>query len=295
MSYIGDFAEDYATLNTKFTTVAGTGASTVLAGTPVISVYKANGTTQSTAGITLSVDFDSVVGLNNVLIDLSADAFYATGNDYQIVITTGTVDSVSVVGYVIGEFSIENRTSFPKADFPTNFNALGIESDGDVTKVNLVAVTTLTDTTTTNTDMVGTDSALLASSAPTNFGAMGIESDGDITKVNLVANTTLVDTTTDVTNEVTADMVKINSVSASAVNLEQGAFALARGQAITGTLTTTTYTKSEKPCELPYTLITTPGSFCGKLYTLATYCNLGKSCKLSFTLTATTTGGFCYK
>ena len=43
MAYIGDFAEDYATLNTKFTTVGSDGASTVLAGSPVISVYKANG------------------------------------------------------------------------------------------------------------------------------------------------------------------------------------------------------------------------------------------------------------
>jgi len=109
MSYIGDFAEDYATLNMKFTTVGSDGASTVLAGTPAISVYKANGTTQSTAGITLSVDFDSVVGLNNVLIDLSADAFYAVANDYQVVITTGTVGGTSVVGYVVGEFSIQNR------------------------------------------------------------------------------------------------------------------------------------------------------------------------------------------
>jgi len=109
MSYIGDFAEDYATLNMKFTTVKDTGLPTVLAGTPVISVYKANGLTQSTAGITLTVDFDSVVGLNNVLIDLSADAFYAVANDYHIVITTGTVNSVSVIGYVVGEFSIQNR------------------------------------------------------------------------------------------------------------------------------------------------------------------------------------------
>jgi len=119
MAYIGDFADDYATLNTKFTTVAGTGASTVLAGSPILSVYKANGTTQSTAGITLSVDFDSVVGLNNVLIDLSADAFYATGNDYHIVITTGTVDGVSVVGYVVGEFSIENRSNTDGATLAT--------------------------------------------------------------------------------------------------------------------------------------------------------------------------------
>lgn len=119
MSYIGDFAEDYATLNTKFATVKSTGAPTVLSNTPVISVYKANGTTQSVAGITLTVDFDSVVGLNNVLIDLSADAFYATGNDYQIVITTGTVDSVSVIGYVVAEFSIENRSAATPAEVNT--------------------------------------------------------------------------------------------------------------------------------------------------------------------------------
>jgi len=42
--------------------------------------------------------------------------------------------------------------------FPANFAALGINSSGDVSRVVLV------DTTTTNTDMRGTDSALLASS-----------------------------------------------------------------------------------------------------------------------------------
>lgn len=109
MSNLGDFKEDYPTLNTKFTTVDTAGIPTVLAGTPVISVYKANGTTQSVAGITLTVDFDGIVGNNHVLIDLSSDAFYAIGNDYQIVITTGTVDGGSVVGYVVEEFSIENR------------------------------------------------------------------------------------------------------------------------------------------------------------------------------------------
>jgi len=101
MQYLGDYPEDYATLNFKFSTHKADGTPIALAGTPVISVYKANGTTQSTAGITLTVDFDSVTGLNNVLIDLSADAFYAVGNDYSAVITTGTVDSVSVVGTVV--------------------------------------------------------------------------------------------------------------------------------------------------------------------------------------------------
>jgi len=116
MQYLGDYAEDYATLNFKFSTHKADGTPIALAGTPAVSVYKGNGTTQSTAGITLSVDFDGVTGLNNVLIDLSADAFYAPGNDYSVVITTGTVNSVSVVGTVLAHFSIENRYELQTGD-----------------------------------------------------------------------------------------------------------------------------------------------------------------------------------
>lgn len=49
---------------------------------------------------------------------------------------------------------------------PPNFNALGVETDGDLTKCNLVA------TTTANTDMRGTDSALLAASINLTGGAV---------------------------------------------------------------------------------------------------------------------------
>jgi hypothetical protein len=125
MQYLGDYAEDYATLNFKFSTHKTDGTPITLGGTPVVSVYKANGTTQSTAGITLTVDFDSVTGLHNVLIDLSADAFYATANDYQVVITTGTVNSVSVVGTVLAHFSIENRYGSSAADVKTAIEAEG--------------------------------------------------------------------------------------------------------------------------------------------------------------------------
>jgi len=109
MNYLGDYTEDFATLNMKFTTKNVSDVPTTLAGSPVISVYKANDLTQSVAGVTLVADFDGVTGLNNVLIDLSADAFYAIGDDYHIVITTGTVNSVDYAGTVVGEFSIENR------------------------------------------------------------------------------------------------------------------------------------------------------------------------------------------
>ncbi len=107
--YLGDYAEDYTTLNVKFTSRATTGAPFTLGGTPVISVYKADGLVQTTLGITLTADFDGVTGLNNILIDLSSDAFYAIAGDYHIVITAGSVNSVSVVGEVVAEFSIENR------------------------------------------------------------------------------------------------------------------------------------------------------------------------------------------
>jgi hypothetical protein len=104
---LGDFQAG-ATFDAKFVTVDGTGAPTVLSGSPAISVYKDNDATQTTTGVTLSVDFDSVVGLNNVRIVMT-DAFYTPGSNFQAVITTGTVDGVSVVGYVVASFSIEAR------------------------------------------------------------------------------------------------------------------------------------------------------------------------------------------
>lgn len=109
MNPIGDYTEDYATLNFKFFTATAAGVPTTLLGSPVVSVYKGSDVAQSVAGVSLVVDFDGVTGLNNVLIDLSADAFYETGEDYSVVVTTGTVDSVSWVGRVVATFSIENR------------------------------------------------------------------------------------------------------------------------------------------------------------------------------------------
>ena len=108
--YLGDYEEDFATLNFKFPTRTTAGVPFNLA-SGVITIYQAGGTTKSTAGVVLSGSpFDtSVVGLNNVLINLGADAFYAIGFDYMAIITTGTVNGVSVVGETVAHFSIENR------------------------------------------------------------------------------------------------------------------------------------------------------------------------------------------
>lgn len=98
------------TIDIKFvTTSASTGAPTTLAGTPAISAYIGNSTTQLTAGITLSVDFDGVTGLNNVRVVASSGNGYGTATNVQLVITTGTVGGTSAVGYVVGSFSIDCR------------------------------------------------------------------------------------------------------------------------------------------------------------------------------------------
>lgn len=104
------------TLDIKFTTVNSSGVPATLSGTPVVSAYPGNSTTQLTAGITLSVDFDLVTGLNNVRVVASSGNGYAAGTNYALVITTGTVDVSSVVGYVVGSFSIANRSNLTAAE-----------------------------------------------------------------------------------------------------------------------------------------------------------------------------------
>jgi len=110
MAYLGDFTLG-DTLDFKFSTVGTTGAPTTLAGTPAISAYVGNSTTQITAGITLTVDFDGVTGLHNVRVVASAGNGYAAQTSVDLVITAGTVGGISVVGYVVASFSIENRST----------------------------------------------------------------------------------------------------------------------------------------------------------------------------------------
>jgi len=107
MSYLGDYTED-ATLDFIWGSNDAAGAAITRATDGTISVYKANGTTQSTAGITDSEDFDGVTGIHHLRIDLSADAFFAKGNDYAVVLSGATIDG-QTVNAPICSFSIENR------------------------------------------------------------------------------------------------------------------------------------------------------------------------------------------
>jgi hypothetical protein len=107
------------TIDLKFTTTEpDTGAPATLSGTPVVSAYVGNSTTQITAGITLSADFDGVTGLNNVRVVASSGNGYTDASDVALIITTGTVDSVSAVGYKVGEFTIGRAASHVRLGAP---------------------------------------------------------------------------------------------------------------------------------------------------------------------------------
>lgn len=112
MKYLGDYAED-ATVRLFFSTNDSSGGRVGFSATleaADFEVIKDGATTGSTAGVTITNDFDSKTGLHLVAIDMSADAFYSTGSDYALLLYPNdeTVDSQNVAA-VLAEWSCENR------------------------------------------------------------------------------------------------------------------------------------------------------------------------------------------
>lgn len=95
------------TIYFDFTTRAfATGIPGTLGGTPVLSVLEENNATPITAGVSVDVDRASVTGLNMATIVATAANGYEDGKGYSVYISTGTVDSVSVIGEVVAQFTI---------------------------------------------------------------------------------------------------------------------------------------------------------------------------------------------
>lgn len=109
MAYLGDFTVG-TTIRFIFSTFDGTGGPvTFLSG--AVTVYKDGSTTQSSTGVTLTIDYDGVTGQHLVAIDTTADtAFYTAGSDYNVVVSAGSVNGITQVGHILNSFSLENRT-----------------------------------------------------------------------------------------------------------------------------------------------------------------------------------------
>lgn len=96
------------TIYLNFTTRSfSTGVPTVLSGSPALSVLESNNATPITDGVSLQTDRASVVGLNQATIVATAANGYEAGKSYSVYISAGTVGGVSVVGEVVGQFTIQ--------------------------------------------------------------------------------------------------------------------------------------------------------------------------------------------
>lgn len=180
-NHLGDFALSTVVYGKFATYRPSTGATFTLGGTPALSVYKDNSTTQSTAGVTLTADFDTVTGLNHFAVDTSADGtFYSSGSFFDIVITTGTVDSISVTGSVVGSFTLNATSSLRPA---TAGHTLTVDGSGDVT-FNNTSIGSVTGSVGSVTGAVGSVTGAVGSISgitfPTNFDAFVIDVNGRI-------------------------------------------------------------------------------------------------------------------
>jgi hypothetical protein len=105
--YQGNFSED-SSFVFWFTSCDKDGASVAI--TTIGTITARRGVTSAVApsGVTITQDADSRTGCHRVSVDLSADAFFTTDNDYSLFLTGTTVDSESL-NPVLCTFSIEKR------------------------------------------------------------------------------------------------------------------------------------------------------------------------------------------
>ena len=122
------------TVYVPFTTRAfATGIPTALVSGEV-QVYEDASVTQITAAETLTVSIDSVVGFNMCSVAATAANGFETGKSYTCILSAGTVGGVSVVGEVVGQFTIEASAAVAKVataqtDLDTITGAAGVIID----------------------------------------------------------------------------------------------------------------------------------------------------------------------
>jgi len=99
------------TLDFKFSTRQFSSGAPFAWASGAVEVYEDNDITQITVGDTLSLEFDGVTGLHNIRIVATGGNGFEAGKSYSIVASAGTVDSVSVVGEVIQQFTLDRAAA----------------------------------------------------------------------------------------------------------------------------------------------------------------------------------------
>lgn len=241
--YLGDFAAN-ATVRFSFNTYAPDQTPITLAGVSTQSHFaiSKNGVDIAeldASTITITVDAGGVTGFHRVSVVMGNDDDFATGADYEIRLTAGTVATISVVGTVLARWSCENRTavdvSIRDAAITTNtFDTGVLATDTDIadavldelvaehaTSGSVGAVLTAIDG---NVDATVTNTASIATIVTTGVAI----ADGTLTAAKFA------------TDAITADKIAANAIDGDALSagaLTDIATAVHAGTIITGTVT----------------------------------------------------------
>ncbi len=104
--YIGDFRAG-STIYVTWDTNDGNGGSIDPTVDGLISVFRDDNPAPTVAGVTDTRNYALITGIHVIRI-VTADAFYAIGHDYHVILTLATIDG-QVVNSTLARFSIENR------------------------------------------------------------------------------------------------------------------------------------------------------------------------------------------
>lgn len=203
--YLGDVYVG-ASVHHKFMTVNASGKPTTLGDSPSLILYVNGSVSGVTSGLTLTTDFDARTGLNHVKVQATTSVTgIAAGNEVQVLVATGSVSGISLNGYPICEFSLQNRY--------TNANVTAISTlvNANVTTYSTAIAANVTAASTN----VGAVVTSISTIAPARVTAQGIDVGAIVTAVNTIVPARITAQGIDVGAIVTAANTNVGAVVTS--------------------------------------------------------------------------------
>ena len=134
------------TIYIAFTTRAfATGVPTALAGSPTLEIYENDSTSPIVEGaskLVLTQNLASINGFNLATITATSGNGFEAGKTYHLILKTGTVGGTSVVGEVVGRFTLQAEAAFTRLGAPAGAS---VSADVAAVKSDTGAVKTTTD------------------------------------------------------------------------------------------------------------------------------------------------------
>ena len=169
------------TIYWAFTTRAfATGVPTALAGSPTLEIYENDSTSPIVEGaskLVLTQNLNSINGFNIATITATSANGFEAGKNYHLIVKTGTVGGTSIVGEVVGRFTLNASAAFTRLGAPAGASTA---ADIAAVKTDTAAVKTKTDSLTftvagkadANITHVIADPVQTSGSTATNWGGV---------------------------------------------------------------------------------------------------------------------------